>query len=75
MVPVGRSLLECMEMLLQAGHPLLIIRREEREAYIAALKQIRTDEHLVAFFFRTAISRMQGEMTQKTRAARPMLFF
>lgn len=65
-------------ILLQAGHPLLIIMREDRQNYIAALKQIRTegtDEHLVAFFFKTAISRMQSELAQKHRLSRPMMFF
>ena len=65
-------------ILLRAGHPLLIIKLEDRSAYIAALKQIRTegtDEHLVAFFFNTAIQRMKGELSQKQRNSRPMLFF
>ena len=65
-------------ILLQAGHPLLIIRLEDRAAYISALKQIRqegTDEHLTAFFFKTAIERMKGEMQQKHLNTLPMLFF
>ena len=52
-------------ILLRADHPLLIVRLEDRSDYISALKQIRTegtDEHLVAFFFKTAISRMKGEL-------------
>jgi len=45
---------------------------------ISALKQIRTegtDEHLVAFFFKTAVERMKGEMAQKRKNSLPMLFF
>jgi len=52
-------------ILLRAGHPLLIIKLEDREEYISALKTIRTegtDEYLVAFFFKTAISRMKIEI-------------
>lgn len=55
-------------ILLRAGHPLVIIDVEERDAYINALRQIRgegTDEFLISFFFQTAIRRMEGEMVQK----------
>lgn len=65
-------------ILLRAGHPLLIVRLEDRAAYIAALKQIHTegtDEHLIAFFFRTAISRMKGELSQKHKNSLPLMFF
>ena len=65
-------------ILLRAGHPLLIIKLEDRAAYIAALKQIRTegtDEHLVSFFFNTAIKRMQDEMAQKMKNTMPLVFF
>ena len=65
-------------LLMRAGHPLLIIPREERDAYIAALKSIRTegtDEHLIVFFFTTAIRRMEQEMAQKRQASLPMIFF
>jgi fido (protein-threonine AMPylation protein) len=61
-----------------AGHPLLIIKLEDRSAYIAALKQIRlegTDEHLIAFFLKTAIGRMKDELAQKHKNSLPMLFF
>ena len=40
----------------------------DREAYINALRQKRiegTDECLIAFFFRTAIEGMEGELAQK----------
>jgi hypothetical protein len=64
--------------LLRANHPLIIIRLEDRAAYIAALKQIRkegSDESLIAFFFKTAIERMKSEMQQKHRNSLPTLFF
>ena len=65
-------------ILLKAGHPLLIIKLEDRSEYISALKQIRTegtDEHLVAFFIKTAINRMKSEMAQKRKNTLPTMFF
>ena len=65
-------------ILLRADHPLLIIKLEDRAAYISALKQISTegtDEHLVAFFFAKAIERMKAELAQKRRLSLPMTFF
>ena len=65
-------------ILLRADHPLLIVRLEDRSEYISALKQIRTegtDEHLVAFFFKTAISRMKDELAQKCKNTLPTMFF
>ena len=65
-------------ILLRADHPLLIVRLEDRSEYISALKQIRTegtDEYLVAFFFKTAVSRMQGELAQKLKNTLPTIFF
>ena len=65
-------------ILLKAGHPLLIIKLEDRSEYISALKQIRTegtDEHLVAFFFKTAINRMKSELAQKRKNTLPTMFF
>ena len=65
-------------ILLRAGHPLLIIKLEDRSAYISALKQIRaegTDEHLIAFFFKTAIARMKDELAQKRKNSLPIIFF
>ena len=65
-------------ILLRANHPLLIIRLDDRAAYISALKQIRTDgtdEHLIAFFFKTAISRMKSELSQKSKNSLPIMFF
>lgn len=65
-------------ILLKAGHPLLIVKLEDRAAYISALKSIRTegtDEHLVSFFFKTAIERMQNELAQKRKNTLPVMFF
>ena len=65
-------------LLLRAGHPLLIVRLEDRDEYIAALRLIRTegtDEHLIAFFLKTATNRMKSELEQKQRNSRHMLFF
>ena len=65
-------------ILLRANHPLHIIRLEDRAAYISALKQIRTegtDEHLISFFFKTAISRMKSELSQKHKNTLPTMFF
>ena len=65
-------------ILLRAGHPLLIVKLEDRGAYISALKQIRTDGtdvHLLSLFFKTASSRMQDELSQKRKLTLPMIFF
>ncbi len=65
-------------VLLRAGHPLLIVRLEDRASYISALQKIRTegtDECLVSFFFQTAIKRMQDELAQKRQNSLPLLFF
>lgn len=55
-------------ILQRAGHPMALIRREDRAEYIACLRMIRTegtDEHLVHFFFSSLMSRMRAEMEQK----------
>lgn len=65
-------------ILLRAYHPLLIVKLEDRAAYISALKQIRTDgtdEHLVYFFFKTAIRRMKEELAQKQKNTSFMILF
>ena len=65
-------------ILLRAGHPLLIVKLEDRSAYISALKHIRTegtDDYLVSFFFKTALDRMESEMAQKRKLTMPMIFF
>ena len=65
-------------ILLRARHPLLIVLLEDRSEYISALKQIRTegtDEHLVTFFFKSAIARMKNELAQKQKNTLPTMFF
>ena len=65
-------------ILLQFGLPELIIRKEDRQKYISALKAKRTDgtdEHLIAFFFQAAVKQMQDELDQKKSGSRSMLFF
>lgn len=64
-------------ILLHAGHPLLIIELKDRDRYITALKQIRsegTDEYLVSFFFAAATARMQAELEQKRKNSNLGLF-
>ena len=55
------------KILLQSGHPIVIIPREAKDDYIRALKLFHSDsiEYLVAFFYKTAIRRMQNELKQK----------
>ncbi len=64
-------------ILCRCGHPLLVVRLEERQEYIAALRQIRTentDEHLIAFFITIATRHMQEELEQKKRNTRALSF-
>lgn len=67
-------------ILLRLGHPMLIIPSECRGEYISALRMIRTeatDEHLIRFFFKMAIQRMEDEIKQKetnTKRFRTFLF-
>lgn len=54
----------------KVGHPIVIITQESKDEYINALRFIRTertDEHLISFFFRMAISRMQREIDEKKK--------
>ena len=54
----------------KAGHPIVIITNEMKDEYINALRHIRTertDEHLISFFFQTAIERMQREIDEKKK--------
>lgn len=65
-------------ILLRNHLPELIIRKEDRQQYIDALRAKRTegtDEYLVAFFFKAAIDQMQDSLNQKKSGSRPMLFF
>ena len=64
-------------ILMRKGLPPFTIMLEERAAYIAALRQIRTentDEHLIRFFLERATQHMLDEMQQKQHNARPRLF-
>lgn len=64
-------------ILMRKGHPQLTIYKEERQEYIAALKQIRTegtDEHLTHFFFDAAIRHMKEDLAQKYHNNRPKMF-
>ena len=54
------------------------MNQSDRQDYILSLKQIReegTDEYLVAFFFRVAISRMNDELLQKESNSRHTFMF
>lgn len=65
-------------ILLKHHLPELIILKEDRQQYIAALRAKRTegtDEHLIAFFFQAAINQLQADLQQKKNNSRPMLFF
>lgn len=64
-------------ILLRMGQPLLVIHKEERQQYISALKQIRTegtDEHLTAFFIDAATTHMEQELKQKSHNTAPRMF-
>lgn len=55
-------------ILLKYQLPELIIKKENRQEYIAALRAIRlegTDEFLIDFFFHSAIAQMEDELNQK----------
>ena len=54
------------------------MNQSDRQDYIMSLKQIReegTDEYLVAFFFRVAISRLNDELLQKESNSRHTFLF
>lgn len=64
-------------ILMRMNHPSLIIKSEERSAYIAALKQIKhegTDEFLVSFFLETAIRHMKEDIQEKKQNTKPKMF-
>lgn len=64
-------------ILMRKGHPQLVIYLEERQQYISALKQIRTegtDEHLTHFFLEAAIRHMEEELSQKQQNTKPRMF-
>lgn len=65
-------------ILLRSGHPLLIIPSEARQEYISVLRMIRTeatDEHLVHFFFKMAMRRMEDELKQKAANTKRFMTF
>lgn len=65
-------------ILLRSDHPLLIIPSEARQEYISALRMIRTeatDEHLVHFFFKMAMRRMEDELKQKAANTKRFMTF
>ncbi len=65
-------------ILLRMGHPLLIIPSDARQEYISALRMIRTegtDEHLIRFFFKMAMQRMQEELKQKEANTKRFMTF
>jgi len=65
-------------ILLYFGKPELIIRKEDRQQYISALRQIRTehtDEYLISFFFSKATEQLEDDIRQKRKATPPMCFF
>ena len=65
-------------ILLRHDYPELIILKEDRQEYIAALRTIRTegtDEHLIAFFFKAATKQMENALAQKKQNSRTMFFF
>ena len=65
-------------ILLRSGHPLLIIPSEARQEYISALRMIQTeatDEHLVHFFFKMAMRRMEDELKQKAANTKRFMTF
>ena len=65
-------------ILLRSGHPLLIIPSEARQEYISALRMIRTEstnEHLVRFFFKMAMRRMEDELKQKAANTKRFMTF
>ena len=65
-------------ILLRSSHPLLIIPSEARQEYTSALRMIRTeatDEHLVRFFFKMAMRRMEDELKQKAANTKRFMTF
>lgn len=57
-------------ILLRMGHPLIIIPSSCRQEYKTSLRTIRTegtDEHLIRFFFKMAMTRMADEIGQKEK--------
>lgn len=55
------------KILMQAGHPPVIIKKEDREGYIKALKLFRkeSEEYLVHYFYMTATNRLKEIIESK----------
>ncbi len=56
-------------ILLRSGHPMFVVRSDQKDTYLSALRMIRnegTDEHLIHFFFESAINGMKEALEQKT---------
>ena len=62
---LGRLLVN--KLLLRKNKPILIIPKEGRDEYINCLRLFRKDtpEHLIQFFYKTSIQRMEQEMEEK----------
>ena len=65
-------------ILLQFGKPEFIIRKEDRQQYVSALRQIRTehtDEYLISFFLNKATEQLEDDIRQKRKAVPPVFIF
>lgn len=54
---------------IRAGYPMFVVKSDQKDAYLTALRMIRkegTDEHLIHFFFGSAISGMKEVLEQKS---------
>jgi Fic family protein len=63
-------------LLAKMGQPIIIIERERKSEYIAALKLYKKEnstEFIEDFFFNTAISRMKREMEEKKNLTKNFL--
>lgn len=71
---LGRLLVNFL--MLRAGLPVLIIPFERRDEYLSALRLFRSEsqEHLIDFFYKTAVDRFALELEEKRRANCPMMF-
>lgn len=65
-------------ILMRLNHPVLVIPSDHRQEYISALRLIRTeatDEHLILFFFKMAMQRMESELSQKKENTKRFVSF
>lgn len=64
-------------ILMRMGYPEIVIKNEERQQYISALRSIRTegtDENLIAFFISVATKHMEEDISQKQNNTHHKLF-